>query len=171
MQTLHNDWYPFLIPSVELDDLGISVSVILIHPRFLTIGQCVRGPLCPYIHDPLTVAICKNFLQKGSCPAGDFCDLSHDPSPERVPACLHFLRGNCSNPSCRYAHVRVNPSAQVCREFATLGYCKKELLAPSVMFMNVLTMLTAAFAAARNARCLMSTGLGRLDNNTPLMLL
>ena len=69
--------------------------------------------------------MCKDFLQKGTCPAGDSCDLSHDPTPERVPACLHFLRGKCSNPSCRYAHVRINPSAPVCKDFATVGYCGK----------------------------------------------
>ena len=69
------------------------------------------------------MAICPTYLQKGTCPAGDSCDLSHDATPERVPACIHFLRGKCSNPSCRYAHVRVNPSAPVCRNFATLGYC------------------------------------------------
>lgn len=80
--------------------------------------------MCPYIHDPTKVAICKDFLKTGSCPAGDACDLSHDPKPERVPACLHFLRGKCSNPACRYAHVRVNPGARVCQRFATLGYCE-----------------------------------------------
>ena len=69
--------------------------------------------------------MCKNFLQTGKCSAGDSCDLSHDPTPERVPACLHFVRGKCSNPRCRYAHVRVNPSAQVCRDFAILGYCSR----------------------------------------------
>lgn len=36
---------------------------------------------------------------------------------------MHFLRGKCSNPTCRYAHVRVNPSAPVCKNFAVLGYC------------------------------------------------
>ena len=45
--------------------------------------------------------------------------------PERVPACMHYLRGRCSNSECRYAHVRVNPSAPICRDFATLGYCRK----------------------------------------------
>ena len=69
--------------------------------------------------------MCREFLQTGTCPAGDSCDLSHDPAPERVPACLHFLRGKCSNDSCRYAHVRVNPGAPVCRDFAILGYCGK----------------------------------------------
>lgn len=69
--------------------------------------------------------MCKDFLQTGTCAAGDSCDLSHDPTSARVPACLHFLRGKCSNSSCRYAHVRVNPSAPVCRDFATLGYCAK----------------------------------------------
>lgn len=67
--------------------------------------------------------MCKDFLQTGKCSAGDSCDFSHDPKPERVPACLHFLRGKCSNPDCRYAHIRVNPSAPVCSQFATLGYC------------------------------------------------
>lgn len=71
----------------------------------------------------MAVAICSNYLQKGTCPAGDSCDLSHEATAERVPACVHFLRGKCSNPTCRYAHVRVNPSAPVCKNFATLGYC------------------------------------------------
>ncbi len=69
--------------------------------------------------------MCKGYLQTGSCPAGEFCDLSHDPSPERVPACLHFLRGKCSNATCRYTHVRVSPAAPVCKDFAVLGYCGK----------------------------------------------
>lgn len=77
------------------------------------------------MHDPSKVAICKSFLQTGNCDAGDACDLSHDPTPERTPACLHFLRGRCSNPSCRYAHVRVTPGAPVCRDFAIIGYCNK----------------------------------------------
>lgn len=81
--------------------------------------------MCLYIHDPAKVAMCKDFLQTGECVAGDSCDLSHEPMPERVPACLHFLRGKCSHPSCRYAHVRVNPSAPVCKDFAVLGYCSK----------------------------------------------
>ena len=98
---------------------------VLIFVPLLLLGQCPKGPFCPYIHDPAAVAICKDFLQKGHCPAGDFCDLSHDPSPERVPACLHFLRGKCSNSPCRYAHIRVNPSAPVCRDFSILGYCSK----------------------------------------------
>ncbi|KKK17296.1 hypothetical protein P175DRAFT_0519945 [Aspergillus ochraceoroseus IBT 24754] len=93
--------------------------------RFSTTGTCYKGPSCPYIHDPNKVAICKEFLQNGKCSAGMSCDLSHEPSPHRSPACVHFLRGRCSNPECRYAHIRVTPGAPVCREFATLGYCEK----------------------------------------------
>ncbi|CBF85065.1 protein hzfA [Aspergillus nidulans FGSC A4] len=93
--------------------------------RFTTTGTCYKGPSCPYIHDPNKVAICKDFLQTGKCSAGNSCDLSHEPSPHRSPACVHFLRGRCSNPECRYAHVRVTPGAPVCRAFATLGYCDK----------------------------------------------
>ncbi|KAF2836572.1 hypothetical protein M501DRAFT_249036 [Patellaria atrata CBS 101060] len=93
--------------------------------RFSTTGTCPEGPRCRYIHDPHKVAICKEYLQKGSCSTGDLCDLSHDCSANRVPACVHFLRGNCTNDSCRYAHVRVNPGAPVCRPFAVLGYCEE----------------------------------------------
>ncbi|PGH33593.1 hypothetical protein GX50_03581 [[Emmonsia] crescens] len=93
--------------------------------RFTSTGSCFKGPNCPYIHDPHKVAICKEFLQTGECAVGLACDLSHEPSAERSPSCLHFLRGRCSNPSCRYAHIRVNPGAPVCRDFAILGYCSK----------------------------------------------
>ncbi|KAL2009548.1 hypothetical protein VTN00DRAFT_5355 [Thermoascus crustaceus] len=93
--------------------------------RFSTTGTCYKGPSCPYIHDPDKVAICKEFLQTGKCSAGLGCDLSHEPSPHRSPACMHFLRGRCSNPECRYAHIRVTPGAPVCRAFATLGYCER----------------------------------------------
>ncbi|KAL5044957.1 hypothetical protein BDW71DRAFT_185189 [Aspergillus fruticulosus] len=93
--------------------------------RFTTTGTCYKGPSCPYIHNPNKVAICKDFLQTGKCSAGSNCDLSHEPSPHRSPACVHFLRGRCSNPECRYAHVRVTPGAPVCWAFATLGYCEK----------------------------------------------
>ncbi|RAH65575.1 CCCH zinc finger protein [Aspergillus aculeatinus CBS 121060] len=93
--------------------------------RFTTTGSCYKGPLCPYTHDPHKVAICKDFLQTGKCNSGMSCDLSHEPSPHRSPACVHFLRGRCANPECRYAHVRVTPGAPVCRDFAILGYCEK----------------------------------------------
>ncbi|KAL2798075.1 hypothetical protein BJX66DRAFT_296364 [Aspergillus keveii] len=93
--------------------------------RFTTTGTCYKGPGCRFIHDPNKVAICKDFLQTGKCNAGNSCDLSHEPSPHRSPACVHFLRGRCANPECRYAHVRVTPGAPVCKNFATLGYCDK----------------------------------------------
>lgn len=89
------------------------------------LGTCYKGPSCPFVHDPNKVAICKDFLQTGQCSAGMSCDLSHQPSPHRSPSCMHFLRGRCSNPDCRYSHVRVTPGAPVCRAFATLGYCEK----------------------------------------------
>ncbi|KAK7632780.1 CCCH zinc finger protein [Phyllosticta citricarpa] len=88
-------------------------------------GTCSKGPQCRYLHDPSKVAMCKDFLLRNNCPLGDACDLSHEPSPHRVPACLHFLRGNCTNDDCRYAHIRVNPSAPVCRAFGTIGYCER----------------------------------------------
>ncbi|KAK7726070.1 hypothetical protein SLS57_003660 [Botryosphaeria dothidea] len=93
-------------------------------PRFTTTGTCAKGPQCRYVHDPNKVAICKDHLLRGNCALGEGCDLSHEPTPNRVPACVHFLRGNCTNDKCRYAHIRVNPSGPVCHAFGTLGYCE-----------------------------------------------
>jgi hypothetical protein len=56
---------------------------------------------------------------------GHDCDLSHDLIAERVPQCLHFAKGNCSNPSCRYTHKSLTPGAPVCRAFGMYGYCEK----------------------------------------------
>lgn len=51
--------------------------------------------------------------------------MSHELTYHRVPACTHFLRGNCTNSACRYPHVHVSPTARVCRAFATLGFCAR----------------------------------------------
>ncbi|KAG4304645.1 hypothetical protein PORY_002038 [Pneumocystis oryctolagi] len=91
---------------------------------YTRLGKCLQGKSCPYKHNPNHVAICPLFM-KGKCPNENSCDLSHEPTPHRVSACLHFLRGQCSNTNCLYAHIRVNPSAPICREFAIDGYCEK----------------------------------------------
>jgi hypothetical protein len=70
--------------------------------------------------------MCKDFLFKGSCRKGS-CYLSHEPTPNRVPACIHFLRGKCTKKQCSYTHVNVSASAPVCQSFARLGFCKKGL--------------------------------------------
>jgi hypothetical protein len=69
--------------------------------------------------------MCKTFFRNGSCAEGDNCDLSHKPTYNRVPACTHFLNGNCTNDACRYAHVSPSPGTLICRPFAMLGYCDK----------------------------------------------
>lgn len=89
------------------------------------LGSCPKGPRCRYIHDPSKVAICKDFLQKGECANGDGCDLSHELTPQRTPTCLHFAKDHCTNPNCRYAHVKLAPGALVCRPFGVYGYCEK----------------------------------------------
>ena len=77
------------------------------------------------MHDPSKVAVCKEFLHTGTCHKGSSCNLSHETTPNRVPACVHFVRGNCRDGAkCRYAHVKVNPTAPVCPAFAKLGFCE-----------------------------------------------
>ena len=140
-----NDIRKIQQPCPQFSTSGLSLNLCLgnrshwsskalpgVHGAILTrnLGSCSKGPQCRFVHDPAKVAICPDFLRTGECQAGLDCDLSHDPTPERVPACLHFLRGNCTNDNCRYAHVRVNPGAPVCRAFATLGYCSKGAMCP-----------------------------------------
>jgi hypothetical protein len=110
----------------ESDHLSMSVGrpfASLL--TFSSVGMCAHGNRCRYTHDPSKIAVCKDFLRSGRCAAGDACNLSHETTPHRVPACTHFLRGNCTNPDCRYAHVAVNPAAPACRAFGTIGYCEK----------------------------------------------
>ncbi|CAL5867274.1 uncharacterized protein PFLUO_LOCUS1489 [Penicillium psychrofluorescens] len=115
----------FTTTGILFSDGPSSRKIVVAKADTFVLGTCYKGPSCPYVHDPSKVAICKEFLQTGKCNAGNSCDLSHEPSPHRSPTCMHFLRGRCSNPECRYAHIRVTPGAPVCRGFATLGYCEK----------------------------------------------
>jgi hypothetical protein len=94
-----------------------------------SLGQCTRD--CLFTHDVTKISACKAFLAKGSCPAGSACPLSHDLTPNRTPACIHFSRGHCTNPNCRYIHVKANPDAPVCYPFARLGYCEDGASCPN----------------------------------------
>jgi hypothetical protein len=89
----------------------------------ISLGQCTRD--CKFTHDINKVAVCKTLLMKGTCPAGSGCPLSHDLTANRTPACIHFVRGSCTKPDCRYPHVKVSLDAPVCSPFAKLGYCEK----------------------------------------------
>ncbi|KAE9961923.1 hypothetical protein BLS_001122 [Venturia inaequalis] len=88
----------------------------------LYLGQCTRD--CKFTHDVNKVAVCKTFLHQGICPAGSACALSHNLTPNRTSACIHFVRGSCTKPDCRYPHIKVNLDAPVCSPFARLGYCE-----------------------------------------------
>ena len=88
-------------------------------------GSCPKGPQCRFTHDPIKVALCKDILKGGACPQGDACDLSHKMTPERVPNCLHFAKGNCAKAVCPFTHSKASPSAPVCQDFGFLGYCNK----------------------------------------------
>lgn len=93
-------------------------------PLTIVPGICTRHG-CPLLHDPNKQALCKRWLFKNDCSRGDRCSLSHEPTPHNVPTCLHFQEGRCTNEDCRFAHIRVNPAAQICDAFGRLGYCEK----------------------------------------------
>nr|GMD89970.1 Zinc finger CCCH domain-containing protein 7 [Ipomoea batatas] len=68
---------------------------------FTRFGKCNKdNGKCPYIHDPSKIAVI----------------------PERMQDCSYFLQGLCSNESCPYRHVNVNPNSSVCEGFLR-GYC------------------------------------------------
>ncbi|KAG5976834.1 hypothetical protein E4U55_007166 [Claviceps digitariae] len=90
---------------------------------FSTTGSCPKGPSCRYQHDPTKVAICRDFLKDGKCPSGESCDLSHETTHERMPDCLHYAKGHCTNPDCLYTHSKAGPSALVCEAFGYYGFC------------------------------------------------
>ncbi|QDS72945.1 hypothetical protein FKW77_008330 [Venturia effusa] len=98
-------------------------------PKFNLTGLCSRD--CKFTHDVNKVAVCKTLLHQGICPAGSACALSHDLTPNRTPACIHFVRGSCTKPDCRYPHVKVNLDAPVCSPFAKLGYCEAGVGCPN----------------------------------------
>ncbi|KAF1346995.1 hypothetical protein BDV97DRAFT_358289 [Delphinella strobiligena] len=121
----HSQAGPRMTGLHETKPLLNSVGRPLGQALTLTTGICPLGPRCRFTHDINKIAICQQFLRHGNCAAGEECNLSHDLTPNRVPLCIHFIRGNCTNENCRYAHVRPSSSAHVCRPFATLGYCEK----------------------------------------------
>lgn len=85
-------------------------------------GRC-KGKekgICPKVHDPKYVSICKKFL-KGEC-KDENCTLSHDIRPEKMPTCYHYLAGLCKRTNCPYLHIKVNHKAPICRAFL-LGFC------------------------------------------------
>ncbi|CAN9303682.1 hypothetical protein AA0119_g9283 [Alternaria tenuissima] len=91
---------------------------------FTSTGQCSR-PACYLVHDPDKQAVCKPWFYKDSCAKGDYCSLPHDASSHNAPTCLHFQAGRCTKEDCRFAHIRVNPTALNCVAFGRMGYCEK----------------------------------------------
>ncbi|KAK2093603.1 Zinc finger CCCH domain-containing protein 3 [Saguinus oedipus] len=87
-------------------------------------GRCNRGERCPCIHDPEKVAVCTRFV-RGACKKTDgTCPFSHHVSKEKMPVCLYFPKGICSNSNCPYSHVYVSRKAEVCSEFLK-SYCPR----------------------------------------------
>ncbi|KAM0832225.1 hypothetical protein ACQ4PT_065058 [Festuca glaucescens] len=88
---------------------------------FTRFGECKKpGGKCHYIHDRAKVTICTKFL-KGLC-SDTSCKLTHKVLPERMQDCSYFVKGFCTNPACPYRHVKVNSNAPVCEDFLK-GYC------------------------------------------------
>ncbi|KAF9599525.1 hypothetical protein IFM89_038745 [Coptis chinensis] len=58
---------------------------------FTRFEKCNKGDgKCPYIHDPDKIAVCTKFL-KGLC-SNPSCKLTHKVIPERMPDCSYFLQ-------------------------------------------------------------------------------
>uniref|UniRef100_A0A453T7R1 C3H1-type domain-containing protein n=1 Tax=Aegilops tauschii subsp. strangulata TaxID=200361 RepID=A0A453T7R1_AEGTS len=88
---------------------------------FTRFGECKKPKgECRYIHDPAKVTICTKFL-KGLC-SDTSCKLTHKVLPERMQDCSYFLKGLCTNTACPYRHVKVNSKAPACEDFLK-GYC------------------------------------------------
>jgi hypothetical protein len=91
----------------------------------LTLGSCSKGLSCRYSHDPTKLALCPQHL-KDQCPlSAEQCPLSHSPSAHRSPTCVHFSRGHCEKPHCKYAHIKLSALAEICPPFAYTGYCPR----------------------------------------------
>lgn len=41
-----------------------------------------------------------------------------------MPTCRFYLEGLCSKDDCPYLHVKINPKADICKDFVE-GFCKK----------------------------------------------
>ncbi|XP_052201142.1 uncharacterized protein LOC127807384 isoform X2 [Diospyros lotus] len=107
---------------------------------------------CPYIHDPSKIAVCTKFLKGSCTDPNcklthQVYQLSNrqisvwlsglyllfiilplliffpmQVIPDRMQDCSYFLQGLCTNESCPYRHVNVNPNASICEGFLK-GYC------------------------------------------------
>ncbi|KAL9275196.1 Zinc finger CCCH domain-containing protein [Drosera capensis] len=91
---------------------------------FTKFGKCNKGEgKCPYIHDSSKIAVCTKYLN-GICFDMD-CTLTHQVD-ERHIILIYILGscfpGMCSNRSCPYRHINVNPKAGICENFLK-GYC------------------------------------------------
>ncbi|KDN65571.1 hypothetical protein CSUB01_03593 [Colletotrichum sublineola] len=118
------------VPCSMFSLTGISFTISSGYPPVIRSNRLddfllMWGPACRYVHDASRVAVCRELLHKGNCANGESCDLSHDLTPQRTPTCVHFIKGNCANPNCPYAHSSVSPGALVCRSFGMYGYCDK----------------------------------------------
>ncbi|KAF9598807.1 hypothetical protein IFM89_031475 [Coptis chinensis] len=60
--------------------------------------------------------------------------------PERMSDCSYFLQGLCTNKSCPYRHVNVNPNAPVCEGFLR-GYCASAFAEDSWLIFHLVAAL------------------------------
>ncbi len=61
--------------------------------------------------------MCRLFL-RDECPkTSGTCNLSHELDPNRTPECGLFLRQLCTDPACKYLHVKKSSTAEDCELF------------------------------------------------------
>lgn len=114
-------------------------------------GKCNKKEkgMCPYIHDPSKVAVCRKFLQ-ANC-HNDNCLLSHQVAPEKMPSCKFYLQGLCTKDPCPYRHVNVNPDAEVCPDFLK-GFCPAGQECKKKHFLEEVTMRDRKIPPAKPKR-------------------
>ena len=88
----------------------------------------VRVTTTTTTRNDMSLAVCPTFLRGKPC-EDPLCRQRHDvPKQAAMPVCHYFLHhhGQCTNRTCPFRHVKVNPNTLDCPTFLQWGYCKDD---------------------------------------------